>query len=41
MTKMHLTPPIERPPERSGWGGFILVVCVFAVGVAAAVYIFL
>ena len=40
MTKMHL-PPIEKPPERGGWGGFILLTLVFAASVAAAAYTFL
>jgi hypothetical protein len=37
MTKMHLPPPVETPPQRRRWGPFILVVFVFALGLAVAV----
>jgi len=37
MTKMHLPPPVERPPQRRRWGPLILVVFVFALGIAVAV----
>jgi hypothetical protein len=37
MTKMHMAPPTERPPEVSGWQRFIQVVILLAAGVALAV----
>ncbi len=39
MTKMHMAPPVEKPPARNGWRG--LAVFVFLIGVGVAVYLFL
>ena len=37
MTKMHMPPPTETPPEISGWQRFIQLVILLAAGVALAV----
>jgi hypothetical protein len=40
MTKMHLEPRIEGPPEPGSGRGFILLVLAFAVVVGVIAYIF-
>ena len=37
MTKMHMPPPVERPPEVSGWQRFMQAVILFSAGIALAI----
>ena len=47
MTKMHMPPRVDRPPEDGGGRRIILsvfmlaIAFLFAIGIAVAVYIFL
>lgn len=37
MTKMHIAPPVEKPPERNRWGELTAFVLTIGVGAAGAV----
>ena len=37
MTKMHIAPPVEKPPRRNRWSELAAFVFTIGVGLAAAV----